>query len=487
MMKLKHFLWICLLMIMVTSQKSLSQQKQNNQRQTRVTIEGDKFFINGSPINEGQTWTTSYGGSYSVEGLLLNARLVQGIFDDLNKNTRGQWVYPDTREWDPERNTDEFIMAMASWKENGLSGFTLNLQGGCPYGYCNSFSWDNSAFAPDGSLRDPFMQRAERILDKADELEMIVILGLFYFGEDGTLEDEAAVRQAVSNAASWVLEKGYTHVVIEINNECSIAAYDHGNLKCEQVHELIKMVQDIEVEGRRLYASTSLAGGHVPTDNIVEVSDFILLHGNGVNDFNRIFQISEEVRKKGVYRTKPLVNNEDDIPWRNQQQGWGDKGNNFAASIKSRTGWGYFDFRLPDEDTDYNLGFQSIPVNWQISSERKRNFFTLLAAITGSPGTPSINMDFSENIGEQFDVTIEGGPANIEIEKLEIIVNNIIVAQSSQLPKSFLMADFDTNIMEGEHWIKARLTYYNGGRRIIVESPYYKNPWWPYGGIRHDK
>jgi len=472
---------------MVTSQKSISQQKQNKPRQTKVSIEGEKFYINGSPIHEGQTWETSYGGSYSVEGLLMNARLVQGIFDDLNKDTRGQWAYPDTGEWDPDRNTDEFVMAMASWKENGLSGFTLNLQGGCPYGYCSSFPWDNSAFDADGSLRDSFMQRTERILDRSDELELIVILGLFYFGEDGNLKDEQAVRQAVSNAATWVLEKGYTNVIIEINNECSIAAYDHRILKCEQVHELIKMVQDIEVEGRTLYASTSLAGGHVPTDNIVAVSDFILLHGNGVNDYNRITEISEEVRKKAVYRPLPLVNNEDDIPWRNQQQGWEEKGNNFVASVKSRTGWGYFDFRLPDEDADYNLGFQSIPVNWQISSERKQNFYNLLAEITGSPGTPSIDLEFSDNIGEQLQVTIKGGPENIKIEKLEIIVNNNMVAQSSQIPEKFLLKDIDYQIPEGEHWIKARLTYSNGGREIIVESPYYKNPWWPYGGIGPDR
>ena len=485
-MKNRYFLMICILMILSASQIAIGQQRKNNLRQTMVTIVDEKFYINGTPTYEGVTWETSYGGSYSLEGLLMNARLVQGVFDDLNTNTRGQWAYPDTGEWDPDRNTDEFVMAMASWKENGLSGFTLNLQGGCPYGYCSSFPWDNSTFAPDGSLRDPFMQRTERIIDRADELGLIVILGLFYFGEDGILKDEEAVRHAVRNAATWVLEKGYTNVIIEINNECSIPAYDHEILKCEQVHELIKLVQNIEIEGRTLYASTSLAGGHVPTDNIVAVSDFILLHGNGVQDYRRITEISEEVRNKAVYRPMPMVNNEDDIPWRNQKQGWEETGNNFVASVKSYTGWGYFDFRLPDEDTDYNLGFQSIPVNWQISSERKQNFFQLLAKITGSPGTPLIDLDFSEKIGEQFNVTLKAGPAHIEIEKMEIIVNNNIVATANELPKTFLMDEIDHEIMEGEHWIKARLTYSIEGRQITVESPYYKNPWWPYGGIKKD-
>jgi hypothetical protein len=453
-----------------------------SERKTEVVIKGEKFYINGSPTYEGITWTTSYGGEYPVEGLLMNARLVQGIFDDLNEKTLGQWAYPDTGEWDPERNTREFTRAMASWREHGLLAFTLNLQGGCPYGYCRAFPWDNSSFSPDGSLREAFMQRAERILDRADELGMVVILGLFYFGEDGTLKDEEAVRQAVKNAVNWVLAKGYTNVVIEINNECSVRAYDHEILRCNRVHELIRLARDIQADGRSLYVSTSLAGGQVPPDNIVEVSDYVLIHGNGVQDPDRITEISADVRKKDVYRPVPLVNNEDDIPWRNADQGWGEEGNNFVTSVKSYTGWGYFDFRLPAERNDYNLGFQSVPVNWQISSGRKRDFFGLLAEITGSPGTPAVEIDFPGLPGEKIRYSIEGGPSDIEIDKLELIANNRVVAESNQMPGEFRVDEIDYKILAGEHWIKARLTYLRDGHEIVVESPYYQNPWWPYGG-----
>jgi len=490
-MKIKHSLSSIILITFFFSACLANDLKTNDdppipERRTEVTIVGEKFHINGSPTYEGQTWTTSYGGEYPVEGLLMNARLVQGIFDDLNEKTRGQWTYPDTRVWDPDRNTDEFVTAMASWREHGLLGFTLNLQGGCPYGYCTGFPWDNSAFAPDGSLRESYMKRAERILDRADELGMVVILGLFYFGEDGTVEDEEAVKRAVRNAATWVLRNGYTNVIIEINNECTAPAYNHEILRCERVHELIKLVQVIEVDGRSLYASTSLAGGQVPTDNIVEVSDYVLIHGNSVQNHERITEISEEIREKNVYRPMPLVNNEDDIPWRNPDQGWGEKGNNFVASVKCYTGWGYFDFRLPDERYDYNQGFQSIPVNWQISSERKRDFFNLLAEITGSPGTPTIALDFSQRIGERIDLRMDGGPSNIEIEKLELIVNNETAVELHEIPEELYVDEIDYDIMAGEHWIKARLTYVRDGREIIVESPYYKSPWWPYGGIWQD-
>src|SRR4029450_484712 len=62
----------------------------------------------------------------------MNVRVVQGIFDDLNAETASRWVYPDTKRWDPDRNTSEFTAAMAEWKRFGVLGFTINLQGGSP-------------------------------------------------------------------------------------------------------------------------------------------------------------------------------------------------------------------------------------------------------------------------------------------------------------------------------------------------------------------
>src|SRR5262249_14182501 len=94
-------------------------------RQTSVTIRGEMFFINGQPTYKGRTWNGK-----KVEGLLLNSRMVQAIFDDLNPETVHLWRYPDTNKWDPERNTREFIAAMPAWRQHGLLGMTLNLQGG---------------------------------------------------------------------------------------------------------------------------------------------------------------------------------------------------------------------------------------------------------------------------------------------------------------------------------------------------------------------
>src|SRR5262245_10788883 len=73
-------------------------------RKTTVSIVGDQFFINGKPTYQGRSWR-----GHKIEGLLLNSRMVQGIFDDRNPRTVKRWAYPDTGKWDPERNTSEFL------------------------------------------------------------------------------------------------------------------------------------------------------------------------------------------------------------------------------------------------------------------------------------------------------------------------------------------------------------------------------------------
>jgi hypothetical protein len=196
-------------------------------RQTEVAIDGEMFLINGRPTYEGVTWSPDGEDTeYRIEGLLMNSRMVQGIFDDRNPQTLSRWLYPDTGLWDPQRNTREFIAAMPEWRRHGLLAFTINLQGGSPQGYSKLQPWHNSAIEADGSLRSDSMHRLQRILDRADELGMVVILGIFYFGQDERLANDAAVLAAVDNTVDWLLERGYRNVLIEIANECDNNKYD---------------------------------------------------------------------------------------------------------------------------------------------------------------------------------------------------------------------------------------------------------------------
>jgi hypothetical protein len=336
---------------------------QSATRRTTVSIQGGGFLINGKPTYPGRTYK-----GHKIEGLLMNSRVVQGIYDDLNPETRTRWAYQDTGKWDPGRNTREFLAAMPEWRRHGLLAFTINLQGGSPEGYSKGQPWENSAIAPDGSLRPAYMNRLARILDRADELGMVAIVGYFYFGQDQRVTDEAAVKRAVANATNWLLERDYRNVLVEIDNECSVQSYDHEILKPARVHELIGMAKGMKRGGRRLLVGTSYGGGTPATANVVKSSDFLLLHGNGADDPARIRRMVETSRKVEGYRPMPVMINEDDHFRFDQPD------NHLMAALGLYVSWGYFD---PE-------GYQCPPVNWGIDTERKRQFFTKLAEVTGA-------------------------------------------------------------------------------------------------------
>jgi len=344
----------------------LSTFAWSQSRKTSVSIDQEHFLINGELTYKGRFWNGT-----KIEGLLMNSRMVQGIFDDSNPDTRNNFKYPDTGEWDANRNTEEFVSAMEDWYRHGLLAFTLNLQGGSPLGYGNK-GWINSTFDQKGALDPAYMQRLERILDRADDLGMVVILGYFYFGQDQLLEDEAAVIHAVDNITNWILKKGYRNILVEINNEANIR-YDHKILQPERVHELIERVKGLG-EGK-LLVSTSYGGGFIPLSNVVRTADFILIHGNGVKDPNRITEMVNETRAVSGYTPKPILFNEDD------HFDFDKPNNNFVSATKSYASWGYFDFRMKDEG--FENGFQSVPVDWRINSDRKKAFFNKLKEITG--------------------------------------------------------------------------------------------------------
>ena len=337
----------------------------NTVQRTVVTIKGEKFYINDQITYKGRYWEGN-----KIEGLLFNSRMVQGIFDDLNPATRDNFKYPDTEIWNPDRNTREFVEAMPDWKSCGLLAFTLNLQGGSPLGYGNQ-GWINSTFDSLGNLRNDYLSRLEKILDQADELGMVVILGYFYFAQDENLKDEQAVIRAVDNITDWILQKGYQNILVEINNECDIL-YNHAILQPERVSELIKLVR--KRSGKRLLVSTSMSGGKIPPPYIIESSDFILLHGNGVNTPKGITEMVEQVRNSTTYTTKPIEFNEDD------HYNFDKENCNLRSAIEPYASWGFFDYRFEGEG--YESGFQSVPVNWKINSDRKKSFFLKLKEIT---------------------------------------------------------------------------------------------------------
>ncbi len=376
---------------------------------TVVEIQGGDWLLDGRPVHEGREWN-----GCPVSGLLLNSRMANGLFDDLNPVTRGLWAYPDTGVWDAERNTDELIAALPAYRASGLAAIGVNLQGAAPGGYYRwhdeavkdllarlggggtaptaaevwrglesprSQPWDSGAFASDGALRPAFAARAERLIGAADARGMAVCLGLFYFGQDERLRDEAAVRRAVDNACDWLLGLPHENVVVEVNNEADIPLYEHAVLTVDEVHALVAQVRGHRRGKRCLLAGTSVSGRRAPTAAIAEASDFLLLHGNGLDEPEMITARVAETRALAGYRGQPVVFNEDD------HFDFGGRRSNFAAALAARAGWGYFD---PGAGAggrtawgNYRDGYQNPPIDWSIGTPRKRAFFAMLEDVTG--------------------------------------------------------------------------------------------------------
>jgi len=161
----------------------------------------------------------------------------------------------------------------------------------------------------------------------------VVIVGYFYVGQAVRLRDEPAVIKATENATRFLLQHGWRNVLVEIDNECDVG-FKHEILKPDRVSELIARVKAVRIRGRRLLVGTSFRGGAIPTESVVRVSDFLLLHGNGVTHPEQIAEMVRKTRAVPGYTPKPILFNEDDhfnfdLPE-----------NNMTAALGEHASWG---------------------------------------------------------------------------------------------------------------------------------------------------
>lgn len=243
--------------------------------------------------------------------------------------------------------------------------------------------WVNTALDEEGRLKEAYLRRLARVLDALDAHGMVALLGIYYFGQDERLRDHWAVRRGVEQTVRWVLERGYENVLLEVNNETNVRKYEHEVLQPHRVHELIALAKEATVNDRRLLVGTSYGGGRVPDESVAEVSDFLLLHGNGVKDPARITEMVAQTRALEGFKRNPMpiVFNEDD------HFDFEAPRNNMVAAVESGASWGYFDGGASSGSGvalgDYVNGYQLVPVNWGINTAVKRGFFGLLKEMTG--------------------------------------------------------------------------------------------------------
>ncbi len=296
-----------------------------------VSIVNGRWQINGS---------VTYPKS-KAEGLLLNVRMVNAVFEDAKRP-----------EFDPEANTTEFLAKIDEYTAHGVRAFTLNLQGGMP-GYEGAL---NSAFSADGALRHEYMKRVSRVIRACDRLGAVVILGCFYQRQDQILRDESAVRAAVLNVVRWIETNDCRNVLLEIANEFGHPGFDHPILKTAAGQ--IELVRLAKKAAPALLVSTSgLGNGRLP-EEVARASDFLLIHFNETP----LTEIPNRIAALKRYG-KPIVCNEDAKLGKAGRRA-------VELSVENGASWGLmaehinqrypFTFRGPADDPDVYEKFKEL-------------------------------------------------------------------------------------------------------------------------------
>ena len=303
--------------------------------QTTVSIDGESFLINGR-----QTYSEIGTSRPEARGLLMNARFIQGVFDD--RADPGRFARWGHDEWDPQANTRALVDALPEWYRYGLRAFTTGFQGGGPCFTVANDTIDNNPFGEDGTRLDPaWAGRMDTLIRGADEAGMVVIVSYFYGAQARRLRDGRAVRSAVTTASRFLKEGGYTNVLIEVANEMNVRQFSAHPI----IHEPEGMASliDLAREASGGMAVGCSGGGGYRNREVAEASDVILIHGNSQSR-QRFYTMVEEVRSWDG--RKPIVCNED-------SQAIG----NLAVALRTRTSWGYYN----------NMTKQEPPADWGVT------------------------------------------------------------------------------------------------------------------------
>jgi hypothetical protein len=356
--------------------------------QTKVGIRGTKFTINGEV-----TYTAASGfpaADQSIEGTLLNVRAVQAIFDDANRPQSGtkahpydssnfgpvSFDYPDA-PFTPARNFDEFLRALPAWRNCGITAITVNLQGGGPtdgnFGV-HTQPQNDSGFDPQGHLKPAYAQRLKQVIEAADRLGMVVVVGYFYQGTEARIEaapNDGNIRTAIHEASSFLRDLPHRNILIEVANEVHEVMYPtHPLLQPSGIDESVRLAQD--AVQHQIPVSFSWIGDPPPRSSpgfqALRAVDFVMFHTNWLTP-EGVHERIQAYRRAAGYNRAFLINED------------GVSAFNLQAAAEEHVGWGYYDQGL----NNYHDGFQSVPVDWTIGTLTKWIFFDQVARLTGSP------------------------------------------------------------------------------------------------------
>ncbi len=412
---------------------------------TMLSIQEDLFYINGR-----LTYDEIEGCQH--KGLLMNARFIQGIFDDKNGLDRYQRF---GRRFEPDRNTEEMIASLPDWYRVGMRAITVGFQGGGPcFTIDNQEIW-NSPYGKDGKWIDPaYCRRMDRILRAADQLGMVVIVSLFYGAQSRFLEDDGAVENAVRCASLWLKEGGYTNVILEIANEHDVDCFACHPILAEE-DGIVRLMEIARKESGGLPVGCSGTGGYF-SKKIAEASDVILIHGNGQNR-NELYYLIQKA--KAIRPIRPVVINEDSQAI-----------SQLEVTFQNGVSWGYYN----------NMTKQEPPADWGITRGEDRFFAIRMQKYLNIPvELPDWEEQFYLQ-GLEKDMEYEGKRfirlASLYPEKInyvEFYTEGKLVERAYEDPFSvhyicnWLQGPVE-NVQPGEKW--EAVIYLHDGRRVVKKA-----------------
>ncbi|MGM0110235.1 hypothetical protein [Enterococcus sp. DIV0187] len=413
---------------------------------TKLKIRNTDFYI-----NDEITYSEIHDCNY--KGLLLNARFVQGVFDD---KANPDFYNRFGKKFDPDTNVEELIESLDEWYESGLRAFTLGIQGGGP---CFSFNdtqlskMRNNPFSSDGKTIDmEYLKRLKRVLNSADEKGMVVILSLFYAFQSNYLSDDNSVLEATKTICTWLREQEYKNIIIEIANEHDIKGYNQKIFT--QEHGIVRLIEAAQEASGGMYVGCSGTGGYF-SEIIAEASDVVIIHGNGTSR-NRLYNLLKLA--KNSQPRKPILINEDSQAL-----------SQLPVCLREHVSWGYYN----------NMTKQEPPINWGITKGEDQFFaLRMKEALTGEMLTLPIEDQFylqglerNNHIGNKRFIRL----ASLYPEKInyvEFYRDDVLVERAYDDP---FMINFHNNwrqkpvfdVKAGENW-KAKV-YLSDGTQLIKE------------------
>ena len=242
------------------------------------------FYERSSPRGK---WEQTYQvGAFrrQARGKLLGVRATYGLFDD-------QWLTGS--DFDPAANTDALITALDRYQQYGVKVIAVSLQGGpAPYpdggehrrtGQASGGEKHGalvSAFAPDGSLDQQWMQRLSRLLQAASERQIAVSLTYFTPDQDEVFESPEAVVAAARNVTRWLIDSDARNVIIDLADSWDLESelWDFNRFIPRNIGSLVLDVRDQFNSAAFTLPIGATGGNHLTyPSSLARICDVILL------------------------------------------------------------------------------------------------------------------------------------------------------------------------------------------------------------------